>query len=89
MVDFKPNNEVDKKSFLGCLQVNAVGLRCPLPLLKAKQALRNLPAGEKVYVVATDAGSVRDFHAFTELTGATMVAFFESDEIYTYVIQKN
>jgi tRNA 2-thiouridine synthesizing protein A len=70
------------------LEVDASGLRCPLPLLKAKQALNNLQSGERVKVVATDAGSVRDFHAFAELSGNSILSFTERAGLYEYVLQK-
>jgi tRNA 2-thiouridine synthesizing protein A len=70
------------------LQVDATGLRCPLPLLKAKQALNQLTSGETVKVTATDAGSVRDFYAFAELSGNRIICFAERDGIYEYVLQK-
>ncbi|MFT5720330.1 MAG: tRNA 2-thiouridine synthesizing protein A [Motiliproteus sp.] len=50
-------------------RVDARGLSCPLPLLKAKQALNRLQPGEVLQVLATDAGSVRDFKAFTDQSG--------------------
>ncbi len=45
------------------------GLPCPLPLLKAKQALAGLAGGEVLLVLATDAGAPRDFAAFAEAAG--------------------
>lgn len=70
------------------LTVDATGLRCPLPLLKAKQALNQLQAGETVKVMATDSGSVRDFHAFADLSGHRIIRFAESDGVYEYILQK-
>ena len=49
--------------------VDARGLSCPLPLLKAKQALNSMLAGQTLHVMATDAGSERDFQRFAELSG--------------------
>ena len=68
--------------------IDAKGLSCPLPLLKAKQGLHQIDAGECVEVLATDAGSVRDFHAFVALTAHVMVEFLEHQDHYRYVIQK-
>ena len=50
-------------------ELDASGLRCPLPLLKAKQALRELVPGDLLRVLATDAGSVRDFQGFGRISG--------------------
>lgn len=49
--------------------LDAKGLDCPLPLLKAKQALNRLDSGQILYVEATDQGSVRDFDAFARQSG--------------------
>ncbi len=51
------------------IEVDARGLNCPLPILKAKKALSGLQSGQTVRVVSTDAGSVRDFQAFARQTG--------------------
>ncbi len=69
-------------------EVDSSGLSCPLPLLKAKQGLNKLSVGERIKVVATDAGSVRDFHSFAELSGHQLVSFEEADGCYVYILQK-
>lgn len=70
------------------VDVDARGLRCPLPLLKAKQALNQAPAGGYVRVLATDAGSVRDFHSYAELSGNRVYSFSARGGVYEYVLQK-
>ena len=50
-------------------QLDARGLNCPLPILKAKKALADMQTGQILRVVATDAGSMRDFQAFAKQTG--------------------
>ena len=50
-------------------ELDARGLNCPLPILKAKKALAEMQSGQILRVVATDAGSMRDFQAFTKQTG--------------------
>ena len=55
------------------IEVDARGLNCPLPILKAKKALNGMQSGQTVRVVATDAGSVRDFQAFAKQTGNELV----------------
>jgi tRNA 2-thiouridine synthesizing protein A len=69
-------------------EVDARGLLCPLPLLKAKQALRNMAEAELLRVLATDAGSVRDFNAYVRLGGHEMNGFAERDGVYCYVLKK-
>ncbi|MFT7388906.1 MAG: tRNA 2-thiouridine synthesizing protein A [Candidatus Endobugula sp.] len=68
--------------------IDAKGLSCPLPLLKAKQGLHQVSTDECVEVLATDAGSVRDFHAFIALTDHRMIEFTEYDDHYRYIIKK-
>lgn len=70
------------------LVIDATGLCCPLPLLKAKQGLNRLTAGQVVKVLATDAGSVRDFKAFTDQSGDQLLASSEQDGQYIYLIRK-
>ena len=50
-------------------ELDTRGLNCPLPILKAKKALADMQSGQTLKVVATDAGSVRDFQAFAKQTG--------------------
>jgi tRNA 2-thiouridine synthesizing protein A len=55
------------------VEVDARGLNCPLPILKAKKALADMGSGELLKVVATDAGSMRDFQAFARQTGNELI----------------
>ncbi len=50
-------------------ELDARGLNCPLPILKAKKALADMLSGQTLKVISTDAGSVRDFQAFAKQTG--------------------
>lgn len=70
------------------LDVDARQLACPLPLLKARQALRNVEVGELVRVLTTDAGSLKDFVSFAELTGNVLESFCIQDDYYCFVIRK-
>lgn len=69
-------------------ELDARGLRCPMPLLKAKQALRDLAGGELLRVMATDAGSWRDFQAYAHLSGHVLLAAAQENGVYCYVLQK-
>ncbi len=65
------------------------GMNCPLPILKAKKALKDLPAGDLLEVIATDPGSVRDFDSFCRTTGnELMETDFGDDGFYTFTIKK-
>lgn len=70
-------------------EIDARGLACPLPLLKAKLALNRLNAGQRLRVLATDAGSVRDFHAFATISGHRLLLFKQAAGQYEYVLQKS
>ena len=54
-------------------EIDTRGLNCPLPILKAKKALNELTSGQRLKIVATDPGSVRDFQAFAKQTGNELV----------------
>lgn len=68
--------------------LDASGLNCPLPLLKAKQALHRLHSGAVLKVIATDAGSVRDFRAYTDQSDHELLQSFTEDGRYIYFIRR-
>lgn len=61
--------------------LDARGLKCPLPILRAKKALADMGSGDVLRVQATDPGSVRDFNAFARQTGNALVAHEEHAQI--------
>jgi tRNA 2-thiouridine synthesizing protein A len=61
------------------LEVDASGLKCPLPILRAKKALAQLESGQVLKVITTDKHAVRDFEAFSRQTGNTLEAQIERD----------
>jgi len=67
--------------------LDAKGLNCPLPILKAKKALKDVPVGETLEVLATDPGSVADFDAFCRATGNELVESTKNDDVYRFVIK--
>lgn len=69
-------------------KLDASGLNCPLPILKAKKQLNGLDSGQVLYIVATDSGSVKDFDAFCKQTGHSLLESTEADGKYHYYIQK-
>lgn len=69
-------------------EVDATGLSCPMPLLKAKQALNSVDSGDQIKVVSTDQGSWRDFHVFAEQSGHKLIRSTADNDIYTYWLQK-
>jgi len=64
------------------------GLACPLPVLKAKKALGELPKGATLEVLATDPGSVEDFRAFCKTTGHVLEESGEKSGVYRFVIRR-
>ena len=70
------------------LIIDACGLACPMPLLKAKQGLHQLSPGQYLLVWATDRGSVRDFHAYAQLSEHELVAFHQEHETFGYLLRK-
>ena len=64
------------------------GLRCPLPVLRARKAMKSVAVGEILEVHATDPGSVQDFRTFCETTGDELVKVAEADGVYVFQIRK-
>ncbi len=68
--------------------VDARGLSCPLPLLKAKQAINRLQSGELLRVLSTDPGSARDFEVFARQTGHVLLESLHLEAEYSYLLRK-
>ena len=68
--------------------LDATGLLCPLPVLKARKALKPLPAGAVLTVRATDPGAVKDFEAFCRTTGNALVSSSEENGVFVFAIRK-
>jgi tRNA 2-thiouridine synthesizing protein A len=68
--------------------LDAKGLNCPLPILKARKALKDVPAGGTLEILATDPGSVADFEAFCRQTGNELVEHAVDGKVYRFLIKK-
>ncbi|MEX0759255.1 MAG: sulfurtransferase TusA family protein [Tistlia sp.] len=68
--------------------LDAKGLKCPLPVLKARKALKPLAAGAVLSVEATDPGAVQDFASFCETAGHELLDSGEAEGIYRFRIRK-
>jgi len=66
--------------------LDATGLKCPLPVLKAKKAMKNLSSGDTLKVLSTDSGAPADFAAFCEMTGHLLIESSETDGVYLFVL---
>ncbi len=69
-------------------ELDAKGLNCPLPILRAKKAIAGMNDGQTLRVVATDPGSVKDFESFCKQTGNELVSSGESDGAFEFLIRK-
>ena len=69
-------------------EVDARGLNCPLPILRAKKALAEMNSGEVLRVMATDPGSVRDFQAFAKQTGNHLLEHSTNDKEFIFFMQR-
>ncbi len=69
-------------------EIDARGLNCPLPILRAKKALSDMVSGQILKVVATDAGSVRDFQAFAKQTGNELVEQQSTGEEFIHLMRR-
>lgn len=67
--------------------LDARGLNCPLPILKAKKALKELPTGGTLEIQATDPGAVKDFEAFCRTTGNELLESRVDGKTYVFVIK--
>jgi len=69
-------------------ELDARGLNCPLPILRAKKSIAALGAGQVLRIVATDPGSVKDFEAFCKQTGHTLLSSAQSEGAFEFLIRK-
>ena len=69
-------------------ELDASGLNCPLPILRAKKTLAGMESGKVLRIVATDPGSVKDFEAFAKQTGNEMLDSGEEGGKFVFRIQK-
>jgi tRNA 2-thiouridine synthesizing protein A len=68
--------------------LDATGLLCPLPVLKARRALREVPPDGVLEVLATDPGAVKDFEHFCHTTGCELLAASETDGVLRFRLKK-
>jgi tRNA 2-thiouridine synthesizing protein A len=69
-------------------ELDATGLNCPLPILRAKKSLAALSAGQVLKIVATDPGSVKDFEAFAKQTGNELLESKEEGGKFVFRMKK-
>ncbi len=69
-------------------ELDASGLNCPLPILRAKKTLGGMGSGQVLKIIATDPGSVKDFEAFAKQTGNTLLSSGEEGGKFAFLIKK-
>ncbi len=69
-------------------ELDTKGLSCPLPILKTKKTLAEMVSGQTLRIVATDAGSVRDFQAFAKQTGNVLIGQMEDGANFVHLMQR-
>ncbi len=69
-------------------ELDASGLNCPLPILRAKKSLGTLESGQVLRIIATDPGSVKDFEAFSKQTGNELLESGEEGGKFVFLIKK-
>lgn len=70
-------------------ELDARGLNCPLPILRAKKSIKELASGQVLRIVATDTGAVKDFQAFCKQTGNELLSSEETGNEFTFMIRKS
>ena len=69
-------------------ELDASGLNCPLPILRAKKTLSAMDTGQVLHIIATDPGSVKDFDAFAKQTGNELMESKEEGGKFHFLIKK-
>jgi tRNA 2-thiouridine synthesizing protein A len=70
------------------LLLDVKGAKCPIPVLKARKALRDVPAGGTMRVLATDPGAVKDFEHFCKTTGCRLVEWHDDAGVLSFTLEK-
>lgn len=85
------NTDIDTQRMeeqIKTVKIDACGLQCPGPIMKIKQAIDSIGEGERIEMIATDAGFSRDAQAWCNTTGNALISNTESKGKYTVVIEK-
>ena len=69
-------------------ELDARGLNCPLPILRAKKSLAEMTSGQVLRIMATDPGSVKDFQAFAKQTGNELLSSAENNKEFEFYIKR-
>ncbi|AOW49654.1 sulfurtransferase TusA family protein [Acetobacter ascendens] len=67
--------------------LDARGLNCPLPVLKANRVLRTMQPGERLRILVTDRASITDFQVFCRETGHALIAFTDENSVFCFTVK--
>jgi tRNA 2-thiouridine synthesizing protein A len=70
-------------------ELDASGLNCPLPILRAKKTLTDMASGQVLKIISTDQGSVKDFEAFCKQTNNPLLSSSEQGGKFVFLLKKN
>jgi tRNA 2-thiouridine synthesizing protein A len=70
------------------LEVDAIGMNCPLPILRTKKAMATMQSGEVLKVKATDAGAAHDFPAFAKQTGNELLSSTSEGDVLVFFLKR-
>ena len=73
---------------MNIVTLDCTGLNCPLPILRLSKAVKNMKTGERLEMIATDPGSVKDFQAFAKQTGNELLASAEKDKEFEFFMKR-
>ncbi len=79
---------VAKNDTTDTVQLDARGLKCPMPIVKTAQAIKGIASGELLEVLATDPGSVADFGAWSRSTGNELVTSSVQEGVYRFILRR-
>jgi len=69
-------------------ELDARGLNCPLPILRAKKSLNDMQSGQVLKIIATDPGSVKDFQAFAKQTGNELLSQADEGKEFLFFLKR-
>jgi len=69
-------------------ELDARGLNCPLPILRARKSLNDMQSGQVLKIVATDPGSVKDFQAFAKQTGNELLSQADVEKEFVFYLKR-
>jgi len=73
---------------MNIVTLDCTGLNCPIPILRLSKAVKTLKTGERLEMIATDPGSVKDVQAWSQQTGNTLVESRQEQDKFKFIVEK-